>query len=176
MKLAFVLLPFLALTAWAEDESLMTIHRIETETADRIQTRVLDPILGAGQSSVFVRLALGAKRQYELSDRAGEGRLMTVKTKTGIEVSTAGAFGFDSDPSWQVPNGDKQIQESRQTKGAKEERIALSMSYSGFHLTILHDTKVPAGKLAAVRSALLAVYKSEKLDLKFHPVEFSALK
>jgi hypothetical protein len=171
-----LLLPFFVLTARADDESLMTIHRIETETADRIQAKVLDPILGAGQSAAFVRLALESKREYETSDRAGEGRLTKVKTKTEVGVSTAGTFGSESDPRWQVPDGDKQVQESRQTRGVKEERVELSTSYKGFRLTILHDARVPPGKLAAARSALLAVYKSEKPDIRFHPVEFSPLK
>lgn len=174
--LLLLLLPFFVLTARADDKSLMTIHRIETEIADRIQARVLDPILGTGQGTAFVRMALEAKREYEVSDRAGEGRLMKVKTKTEVGVSTSGTFGFESDPRWQVPNGDKQVQESRQTQGVKEERVELSISYLGLRLTILHDANVPPRKLAAAKSALLAVYKSEKPDIRFHPVEFNALK
>ncbi|MBI2387288.1 MAG: hypothetical protein HYV14_14945 [Elusimicrobia bacterium] len=149
-----LLLPFFVLTAWADDESLMTIHRIETETADRIQAKVLDPILGAGRSAAFVRLSLETKRDFEISDRSGEGRMTKTQSK--------------------AENGDQQVQESRQTKGTKEERIASSIRYSAFHLTVLHDAKAPAAKLAAARSALLAVYESEKPEIKFHPVEFNA--
>ncbi|MDD5302530.1 MAG: hypothetical protein PHS14_05405 [Elusimicrobia bacterium] len=183
-----LLMPFLVLTSWADDDSLMTIHRIETETADRMQARVLDPILGAGQSSAFVKLKLEVKREYEYSDRTGEGLATKIKVKNEISLSTAAqtqdlendppfeGFGFaDSTRSpYQQTNGQKQTQEARQAKGVKEERISVSNQYLRFRVVILHDAKAPAGKLAGVRSALLAIYKQENMDIKFHPVEFAA--
>ena len=191
MKLALVLLPFFALTAGAEDESLMTIHRIETETADRIQARVLDPILGAGQSSVFVKLALETRRDYEHSDRVGEGQATKIKVKNEISISTTTkakdlekhpsfeGFGFadTTRPPYQETNGAKQVQESRQTKGVNETRLAMSNHYTGLHLAILHDARIPPSKIASVRTALLAIYKWERgVNINFHQVEFSALK
>lgn len=197
MKLVLVLLPFIALTAWAEDESLTTIHRIETETADRIQTRVLDPILGAGQSSVFVKLRLEVKREYEYSDRSGEGRSTKMRSKMEIGVGTTmvaspfqevteafSGFGFSGTPThlkaanvpWQESSEQKQNQEASQTKGVKEERYAMWTYHKDFRVIILHDAKVPQSKLSSVRSALLAIYKLEYPKIDFHPVEFSALK
>lgn len=167
MKL-LLLLPLLALTSSAQEDSLLTIHRIETETADRIQSRVLDPMLGAGQSSVFVKLALEAKRDYEQSDRFGEGRVAKVKVKNEIAIST-GTGAQDPD--------ERQEQESRQTKDVKETRLGMSNRYTGFHVAILHDARIPPSKIASVRTALLAVYKWESgVDINFHPVEFNALK
>lgn len=184
-----LLIPFLALAARADDESLTAIHRIETETADRIQAKVLDPILGAGQSSVFVRLRLDVKRTLELSDRVGDGQATKITVKNQLSISTAAktkdpesdqfdGFGFSDfpKPPYQAASSQRRTQESRQTKGVKEERITISNQFPAFRLVILHDVNVPPGKRANVRSALLAVYKSENLDLKFHPVEFSALK
>lgn len=186
MKRLLVLLPFLALMARADDGSLMTIHRIETETADRVQARVLDPILGAGQSTVYVRLALEMKREYQHSDRLGEGQTTKVKSRVEPAVATttttmnanegdAQCFGFGN--CAKSPYDEKQTQESRQTKGVKEEVFAVSYRYTGFHLVILHDAKISPSKIAAARTALQAIYKRESgVDINFHPVEFSALK
>lgn len=190
MRLLLVI-PLLALAARADDRSLMTIHRLEIETADRIQNRVLDPILGPGQSSVFVKLALEVKQDYEHSDRLGEGQATKVKIKNEISIATTTkakdsenhpvfeGFGFadTTRPPYQETNGAKQTQESRQTKGVKEIRLAMSYRYMGLHLAILHDARIPPSKIASVRTALLAVYKWESgVDINFHPVEFSALK
>lgn len=190
MKFALVLLPLLALTTWAEDDSLMTIHRLETETADRIQARVLDPILGAGQSSIFVKLKLEVKREYAYDDRSAEGQSTKIKSKTELVVATTTStantsendslfksFGLDNStiPPFQ-PNLEKRTQEARQSKGVKEERFTVSKRYTEFTVVILHDAKVPAGKLAGVRSALLASYRPENINIKFHTVEFSAPK
>ncbi len=189
MNLILVLLPFLALTARAEDESLMTIHRIETETAERIQARVLDPILGAGQTSIFVRMKLEVKRTHELSDRFGDGQASKITTKTELSISTTakstdlkndlfGGFGFPDTvkPPYQTIRRQKQTQESRQTKDVTEDRTTLASASTGLRLVILHDAKIAPSRIAAVRGALLAVYRSENADIKFHPVEFSALK
>lgn len=191
MKL-LLLLPLLALTSSAQEDSLLTIHRIETETADRIQSRVLDPILGAGQSSAFVKVTLEVKRAEESSDRAGVGRSGRVTSKAKIEASTSTAiwdmdgdsifrgFGFgyphSAKPPFEETQGQRQMQEAHQTKGTKEERVTLSNSYRGSRVVILHDAKIPPSKIAAVRAALVAIYKPDNLDLNFHPVEFSALK
>lgn len=189
MRLLF-LIPLLALTTRAEDESLMTIHRIETETADRIQARVLDPILGPGQSSVFVKLKLEMKREREVSDRSGEGRSTTFRIKNELTLSTSPKTAGAEKDSWfwgigltdatrlpyQQSSGHQQAQEASQMKGSAEERIAISGRYASFRLVILHDAKIAPSRIAAVRGALLAVYRSENADIKFHPVEFSALK
>lgn len=184
-----LLIPLFALTARADDESLMTIHRIEAETADRIQARVLDPILGAGQSSIFVRMKLEVKRTHELSDRVGIGRSGKIASETKVSASSGTTvWDMDSDslfmgflsnfvkPPFEATAGQKQLQEAHQTRGTKEERVTLASERIGLRLVILHDAKIAPGRIAAVRAALLAVYRSEHADIKFHPVEFSALK
>lgn len=191
MKLVLVLLPILALTSRAEDDSLMSVHRIETETADRIQARVLDPILGAGQSSVFVKVKLEVMREQDRSDRMGEGHSAKLRSKMEISVTTATAqWGMDVDPlmgSFGVGNsvisphkdtrGQTQAQDARQSSSTKEERSMMSNRFTMIRLVVLHDANVSPSKIAGVRAALLAVYKWESgVDIKFHPVEFSALK
>lgn len=189
MRLALILLPLFTLTARADDESLMTIHRIETETADRIQARVLDPILGPGLSSVFVKLKLEVTRTHESSDHVGEGQAKKFTVKNELSISTAakakdleydlfGGFGFTDSvkPPYQATSSQKQAQESRQTKSVKEERIGMRTYHKEFRLIILHDARVPQSKLSGVRSALLAICAPEHPKIDFHPVEFSALK
>jgi hypothetical protein len=81
---------------WAEDyDAVMTIHRIEIETAEQIQSQVLNPILGPGQSSVFVKLALETRSEGVISNKAGEGG-STRTTKKKSKDWSSEEFNEDS--------------------------------------------------------------------------------
>ncbi|MBI5211268.1 MAG: hypothetical protein HY927_14945 [Elusimicrobia bacterium] len=90
---------FLAFPVRADDyaEMLLMEHRIRTETADRIQERIVDPILGKGEASVFVKMELEARREREHSERWGMG--VATREKNKAEKGSAAARSAGSSPA-----------------------------------------------------------------------------
>ncbi|MBI5881522.1 MAG: hypothetical protein HZB91_00225 [Elusimicrobia bacterium] len=67
--------------AWAGYDDFSTLHQIETETADRIQAKIVDPILGPGKASVFIKLRVEVKQEVERAARFGAGHAGRFKSK-----------------------------------------------------------------------------------------------
>lgn len=201
MKFALAILPLLALASWAEDDNAaLTIHRIETETADRIQFRILDPILGTGRASAFAKLAITVRHDQQRSMRAGEGRSTKNISRASVSVATETTvcaeydrdlfrgFGLDQRTTTyvvvqeapadkiplQVTNAGEQTQHASQIKSTEEARQDFSTRYSAMSLVIIHDDRVPRRKLDQVRAALAAIYKPDAPAMTFLPLEFQA--
>ncbi len=69
-----VLLWSMPARAWEpQDDYPMSVHRLEIETADRIKSHILDPILGHGRGYAFVELDIDVKREREVKDKIGVG-------------------------------------------------------------------------------------------------------
>ncbi len=164
MKLALSLLPFIALSSWcAEENPATSIHRIEVETADRIQSGILNPVLGVGRSSVFVRLGLSVERHFENSDKGGKGRTTSTKFQKPSPRPESDIY---------ISSTTEIVQEAQQVKSQTEERATTSLRYTSFDAVILHDVNIPPKRLDAVREALTAIYKSE-INLTFKEIEFN---
>lgn len=164
MKLALAILPLITLSAWSSDVDIaMGIHRIEIETADRIQTGIVNPILGPGRGFVFVRLELTVEHQIESSDKGGQGRTTSTKLQKP---------GPGSDLEIYFSSSTEIMQEARQVKNLKDDHHRLTRRYAPFEVIILHDLNVPRKKLEVVSAALTEVYKGD-LKITLRPLEFN---
>jgi hypothetical protein len=159
MRLALLLLPLLALSASARENPALALQRLEAGMSDRIRTQVLDPILGPGEATAFVRLTLAVDSTRDGQKRMGEGETNKVLDEAPGPGARKSADKTDSH------------QLSRQTKSSGHERVVVSESYSDMRVVILHDSGVDAKKLDEVRTALVAIYKP---DLKPAGVVFQS--
>lgn len=174
--LALTLLALLSGTARAVENPADAIDRAEAAATDRIQTGVLNPILGAGKSSAFVRLTLIVKSDEDYSGRGGEGKATRTSLSGRVEASTAALSGIALDASTAAKTGeDERTQESSQTVAKGTDREVISRLYSNMRIVILHDENVPARKLDDVRRALLAIYGPGMMngDIRFEAASFS---
>lgn len=176
IRLALTLLPLLAGASRAVDNPAAAIDRAEASATDRIQTGVLNPILGAGKSAAFVRLTLVVKSDEDYSGRGGEGKTTRTSLSGRVEASTGALSGIDLDPSTAAKTGeDERTQESSQTVGKATDRASISRLYTNMRIVVLHDENVPAKKLDDVRSALLAIYSPAVMngEIRFVAASFS---
>lgn len=176
MKLALALMPLLTVLSWASEDSVTILDRTEAAVADRMQTGVLNPILGAGRSSAFVRMTLIVKNDDDYSLRSGEGKTTRTLAPSGAAASSGSLSGFDLNPSTGSKAGDDdRTQEARQGVGKRNDRAAVSREYSDFKIVVLHDEKIPPKKLEDARRALLAIYGPELKsgDIRFQSAPFS---
>jgi hypothetical protein len=180
MKSALMLLPLLAGLSMAAEDPALTLDRIEGSVTRRIQTGVLDPILGQGRSSAFVKLTLLVKRDDDRTERAGEGRMTRTRTRKDLHgdadfdkgsASDAASATRPDSTSEQSVGDDQRSQESHQTKGKTDDAATITSEYKDLRIVILHDDKAPPKKLEQVRAALLAIYGP---DLKADDVRFQA--
>lgn len=180
LTLALMLMPLLSAISWGAYDSVLTLDRVEAEVTDRIQTGVLNPILGAGKSSAFVKLTLAVKTEVEDSRRSGEGAARTRIAASPSVTASSGSFsGFALDLSTAPRAGDgERTQESRQTKGLTNERTAVLREFEAFKIVILYDENILPKALDDVRRALLAIYGPElKIgDIRFQSASFSPSK
>lgn len=58
-----------------------TIHRMESDHSDRIQARLMDPILGEGRSAVFVTMRLHVATNEATDYRGGSGAARSSKRR-----------------------------------------------------------------------------------------------
>jgi hypothetical protein len=135
--LALLLFPCLA---QAQDSSPWTVFQVEMAMADRLQDKVLDRILGAGQSAAFVTMEVEFDTSEDSSLRNGVGMVEKFKSK-GVNIST-GEFISDElsrDLSNQYSTGTvagtkelladrsgaAQFQKAHQIKGLREVKVAV---------------------------------------------------
>jgi hypothetical protein len=148
---------FLLIPARADEgAAALTVHRLETDLAETIESRLLAPLLGPGRGHAIVTLALAEEISSASSERAGSG---TVET---------------SSPTASVRS--KQRQEARQVKRSLESSATLGLRYQSLKVFILHDAGVPAARLATARQAIVAAFQDRAVmkpeDVRFQAAEF----
>ena len=176
MRFALALLPILSSLSWAVDNPAAALDRAEASATERIQTGVLNPILGTGKGSAFVKLTLVVKSDEDYSGRGGEGKATRTSISGRLAVSTGVFSGFELDPSTAAKTGeDERTQESSQTVGKASDRSSISRIYSDMRIVVLHDENVPTKKLDDVRNALLAIYSPGLMNanIRFQGAQFA---
>ena len=178
-----------------EGDSPTPVIQAENHAADDIQRKILDPILGADRSSVFVRLSLTVIHTENSSKQSGSGMAKKFKRKSDAVAASTGSltsdriftdFGFEDD---------------REEDGAKRAELAASEASGGsagaaqtagmaahsqtaeqsranfvssttwrtdaaeFRVSVLYDRDIPAAEIDLARQALLDVYAGQ-LDAK----------
>jgi len=177
-----------ALPAFSFDGAVaMELHRIATEKEKRIQTDIVDPILGKGVAFVFADMELQVVIKEAAQTKGGIGTMeRTVSTETlpsDYGQQQPDLFsGFDFGESTGTGQGTaaekahhqasastaaahspfpvkrEQGQRAQQGKSVAETRFGAVLEAQNCSLTILHDVTVPKEKLDSVRRAILAVY------------------
>ena len=133
--------------------SPLDVMNAQSQIADQVQKKVLDPILGPGRSSVFAQAKLEFTRAESHKGKMGRGQ-STVERMTGghAKVSTSPVMG----------------QYAEQTSSENAVVMALSLKIVELKLQVLCDEKLPQTAADAAKKALLAVFKEslkpESLD------------
>jgi hypothetical protein len=193
--LAFALSAFVSDISTAAENSALIVNRIEDDVADRIQAGVLNPILGPGRSSAFVKLTLVVKSDGDSTERGGEGKSTKVRkgpasddddlskdfsshAQPGIVASAANG-GSAAGASLEPMTGDNgRTQEAHQRLEKTTDRTALSHEYEDLKIFVLLDERTPPQKIEEVNAALLAIYGTELKPggVHFQAASFSAAK
>ncbi|MDO8806752.1 MAG: hypothetical protein Q7R35_20260 [Elusimicrobiota bacterium] len=164
------------LLAWAAaaasagaDKQLGAVYSFNSGTEAKIQAQVLDRMLGPGRAYVFLEATAGFKGAIseELKDGVGETR--RVLPKGSAESAGEGLEGGESRQGVSTHE-----QRASQEKRSVTTNDAFNLTVSSMAVRILHDASVPAGKLQAVKDALLALYPSvlEANKIVFVPAAF----
>lgn len=158
---AFVLAGPVSGVQAADREALRDVYDICADAESKIQTQVLDPLLGQGRAYVFLEAGAELISSSELERKSGKGKV----SKAQPQAEEGKAQDKDS----------VQEQTASQEKNSSESRRALRLELSGMKLRILHDSSLPAKALKEVKEALLALYpgRLKAGDIVFVPAPFA---
>ncbi|MBI5239150.1 MAG: hypothetical protein HY926_01630 [Elusimicrobia bacterium] len=127
-----LLLPSLA---QAQESSPWTVFQVEMALADRLQEKVLDRILGPGQSAAFVSMDIEFAEEETSSSRDGLGRVDTV-----LSVATS--------------TGTSQSQRASQAKGSRDSKSIVRREAKRLAVRVLYDQKLSGEEVTAAKKAL----------------------
>lgn len=170
----------------AQDSATTGLFQMKKQTQSDIQENILNPILGAGRSSVLVDMEILVIQDTQSGSRSGSGLARRYKSSSPHEEPVRGTDDFDQDigpdltlhASTAAPapkSFNLREQNSRQIKTMDESRSRVKIELANLRVSVLHDAGLPAGALAAARKTLLAVYgKTLSPDrLKLIPIAFA---
>ena len=161
-------------------------HRIKTESEDKIQREILDPILGKGKAAPFVDVEMEVKAESEESTRSGMGLAEKYKEKApAARGGMATTFVLPGIPkpktitAQQSPEKPEQAQaqQAQQIKGVEEQRYALKPVFKRLQVTVIHDDGVlkDRAQVDLVRSRIvdaMGQYKLAPDQVAFRPTRF----
>lgn len=154
-----VLLSLLGLRAAAAGEGVspLDVMNAESDIAEQVQRKVLDPILGEGRSCVFAQVTLEFSKAQLEQRKLGKGQ-------TTKEMQKTAAAGPESAAS----------QYSEQVKAEDSSALTLSLKVLELRLRIVQDEQLPQAALDAAKKVLLAVFKGalKPEDLEWVPAPF----
>lgn len=124
----------------------------------KIQSRVLDPILGRGAAYPFLELKAELAVSSESEAKTGTGEMRTKQPGAGENGGVK-----------------EQDQTAKQSKGSSEKKKVTSLVPAAMKLRVLHDAALPQEKLKAVREALAALFpgRLKAEDITFVPASFA---
>ena len=146
MAAAAVLCLAAAHAAAGEDE-VAALHRFNSDTEAKIQSRVLDSVLGKGKAFAFLETRAEVFDSDEASSRSGMGEVLT----DGEEAGGGKAAKADAADK-------RQKQTARQEKRSAESRRTLKLEPRDMKLRVLYSSSVPGERLLAAKDALLALF------------------
>lgn len=161
-------------------------NRIKSESEEKIQHDVLDPILGKGKASAFVDVQMEVKVESEESTREGMG--LAEKYKEKAPTQSAGMQTTYVLPGIPKPKTitqqatparpeQAQAQQAQQIKGVQEQRFAINPVFKHLEVTVIHDDSVLKEKTTQdlVRARIvdaMAQYKLAPDQVLFRPTRF----
>ncbi len=174
-----------AVNPGVEPPKLTLVERREgiiAETQKRIQTEILDRVLGEGKASVWVDVELDLKASRRENLRAGAGSAQKYKAKGGEGAALKTEFILPGVPKQKniTKEDDKkpeaaQAQRADQVKVEQEEVFSQQLQFKRFQVVVIHDAKVEKKKLSEVRDLIiegLVSYKVKPDDVVFRPANY----
>ena len=154
------------------EEQAGALYRINGEIEAKIQSQVLDRMLGAGKAFVFLETRAELKTSAEEESKEGVGEVH-VKLPPGAAGSEAAA---GANKNGEKTAKDKMSeQSSRQSKKSDEKKNIMGLTVGSMQARILHDASLSQEKLKAVKEALAALYpgKIKPDEIVFVPAAFA---
>lgn len=165
--------------------------RIKAESEQKIQTAVLDPIVGKGNAMVFVDVEMEVKIESEESTRSGMGLAEKYKEKQGMaqKAGMQTTFVMPGIPRPKTISANAAperpesatAQQAQQIKGVQEERFAIKPVFKRLGVTVMHDDAVLKEKSQTdlVRARIvdaMAHYQLQPDQVVFRPTAFNKSK
>ncbi len=161
-------------------------NRIKTESEDKIQNEILDPILGKGKAVAFVDVGMEVKVESEESQRAGMGIAEKYHEKApaargGMQTTFVlpGIPKPKTITAQQSPERPEQsqAQQAQQIKGIQEQRYAVNPVFKRLQVTVIHDDSVlkdkPTQDLVRARIVdAMGQYNLAPDQVVFRPTKF----
>jgi hypothetical protein len=139
-------------------------YKIKSDTEKKIQSQVLDTMLGSGRAHVFLEMDMQLVTSSEEVRKTGVGKSHKGRVKSSDDAKAA-----------KEDSGDYQEQTASQEKKSFEVKQVCRLELGGMKLRVLYDSSLPAAKIKAVKKALAALYpgKLKEEDIVFVPAEFA---
>ncbi|MBI3550291.1 MAG: tetratricopeptide repeat protein [Elusimicrobia bacterium] len=169
-----------------EVELLRQQSSLKTHLEDKIQSAVLDPILGKERAKVFANVEMEYVSQREDKTKIGAGMAQRYKEKEGPKpgggfaddfilpgVPRPKAISANPGPAGRPAAATGQMASQEQEQ--KEQVFALRTNVKSLLVTVIHDEKVPQPKLDAARERIvdaLSEYKATPEQIVFRKAKF----
>jgi flagellar motor switch protein FliG len=163
-------------------------ERIKTESQEKLQRDVLDPILGKGNAVAFVDVEMELNIENEDETRSGMGLVEKYKEKQGMQAKGGlqTTFVMPGIPKPKTITAGKdtpekpeaaQAQQAQQIKGVQKVRYALKPKFNKLGVTIIHDELIlrTTAQVELVRSRVvdaMAQYSLSPDQVFFRPAPF----
>lgn len=184
---AILLFPWPGRAASVEPPNLDLIKARDKIVADsqaRIQSDILDRVLGPGKASVFVDVEMDLRARRKENIRAGAGVAEKYKEKGARGAGFATQFILPGVPKPKSitgePNRGKpaaaQGQTAAQSKTEMEEVFTQQLEFKKFEVTVIHDrdalTPEKRGEVRGLIVDAMKMYQVKPEDVMFRPATF----
>ncbi len=157
---------------------------LKREIENKIQSDILDPILGKDRAKVFMDIQLEVMAQQRENQRTGAGMAERYKEKLGPNPGASFPMQFilpgvpkpknvNNAPTPKPEASQGQV--ASQEKADKEEIFSLQTTVKRLLVTVIHDDSLPQPKLEMVRQRIidaLTQFKLGKDQIVFRPTNF----
>ncbi|MHB2025307.1 MAG: FliG C-terminal domain-containing protein [Elusimicrobiota bacterium] len=164
-------------------------NRIKSESEQKVDQEILDPILGKGMAMAFVDVQMALKVDNEETKRSGVGLAQKYREKTGAQKSgsTQTSFVLPGIPEpgsiSKIPQAPEaaSAQQAQEQKGTQEENFSENLVFKRMSVTVIHDQSVLKDKAQTdlVRSRIvdaLSQYHLTPDQIFFRPTPFNHAK
>lgn len=139
------------------DFSLLEKERqLRGELEAKIQTDILDPIIGRGKAMVFVSVELDIETKRQKVVQSGAGYASKTESETAPLAQTEFLLpGIPKPKNLAEGPLDGKAQQAKQERGATEEKMTQRTLIKRMEILILHDEALPQDTLEMARSRII---------------------
>ncbi|MBI4370127.1 MAG: tetratricopeptide repeat protein [Elusimicrobia bacterium] len=131
-------------------------RQLRTELEKKIQTDILDPILGRGKAVVFVSIELDVVTIRQKSSQSGVGAASKADAQSSLLNETEFILpGIPKPKSLSAGPSEGRAQQAKQERGEVEEKTTQRTEIKRFEAVIMHDETVLKETLDLVRQRIM---------------------